>query len=149
MRLSAAFLYLCSSICLSLHAAAFAHGPQARNRKLGLRKNIRSAQFTVQDSRTNGLATVSDTDDFPTYNFSQPIDHYSEDSAHFNQRYWVSTRHYVAGSNGPVVLIDCGEESCENLLAILDTGIADILTSAVGGVGILLEHRYVCAELPS
>ena len=147
MGLSSAFLCLCGSICLSLHAAAFAHGPQARNRKLPEpRKNSPSAHFTVQ---TNGPASVlAATDEFPVYTFSQPLDHYSVDSPTFNQRYWISTRHYIPGSNGPVVLIDGGEGSGEDLLPRLDTGIVDIITNAVGGIGIILEHRYVCPELP-
>lgn len=39
-------------------------------------------------------------------------------------------------------VLDGGETSGEDRLPFLDTGIADILPKATGGIGIVLEHRY-------
>ena len=41
----------------------------------------------------------------------------------------------------PVIVIDGGETNWEDRLSFLDTGIADILEQATGGVGVVLEHR--------
>lgn len=79
---------------------------------------------------------------FPVYNFTQPLDHFHETGHTFNQRYWVSTRHYRPGTGAPVIVLDGGETSGANRIPFLDTGIVDILTEATGGVGVILEHRY-------
>ena len=148
MRLSSAFLSLCAFLCLSLDVAAFVHGPQAINFKLLERqtrqKGPHSALFTVQDAQANGPAVVVDaTEEFPEQWFTQPIDHFSSDSPTFGQRYWVNKRHYIPGTNAPVIVIDGGETSGEDRIPFLDTGIADILAKATGGIGVVLEHRYV------
>ena len=147
MKLSPTLLNLYGLLCLSLTAAAFTHGPQAVNFKLLERrvgpKASHFARFTIQDSRPNGLAVSNATGGFPEQWFTQPIDHYCQDSPTFKQRYWVNKRHYVPGSNGPVIVIDSGETSGENRLPFLDTGIAEILAKATGGIGVVLEHRYV------
>ncbi len=78
---------------------------------------------------------------FPTRWFEQPLDHFSNSSETFKQRYWINTRHYEAGSGAPVIVIDGGETSGEDRLPFLDTGIADILANATGGIGVVLEHR--------
>jgi len=146
MRLSSAFLSLCGLLCLSLNVAAFTHSPQAINFKLlelqTRRKNSRSPSLTVQDS--NEPAAFLDTaKEFPEQWFTQPVDHFAEDSPTFGQRYWVNKRHYVPGTNAPVIVIDGGETSGEDRIPFLDTGIADILAKATGGIGVVLEHRYV------
>ena len=64
----------------------------------------------------------------------------------WNQRFWVSDRHYVSG--GPVFVLDGGEDTGEDRLPYLDTGIVDILTNATGGLGIVLEHRYYGESVP-
>lgn len=149
MKLSSTFLTLSGLLCLSLNVAAFAHGPQAINFKLlerqARQKKSHSARFTVQDSpRPNGvLAATNASDGFPEEWFTQPLDHFSQDSPTFKQRFWVNKRHYVPGANGPVIVIDAGEISGEDRLPFLDTGIADILAKATGGIGVVLEHRYV------
>ena len=78
--------------------------------------------------------------------FYQPLDHFAgegERTENWKQRYWVNTRHYVPGPNAPVIVIDGGETNGEERLGFLDTGIADILARATGGVGVVLEHRCV------
>ena len=140
MRLSSTFLGLYGLFCLSLEVAAFAHSPQAINLKLIERQtqqNSHSTQLTIQDPEFNE-PTV---EEFPEQWFTQPVDHFSMDSPTFEQRYWVNKRHYVPGTNAPVIVIDGGETSGEDRLPFLDTGIADILARATGGIGIVLEHR--------
>jgi hypothetical protein len=148
MRPSSAFLSLYGLLCLSLNVAAFTHSPQAINFKLLERqtrwKNSHSPPFAVQDSQPNGLTAILNTaKEFPEQWFTQPVDHFSQDSPTFRQRYWVNKRHYVPGANAPVIVIDGGETSGEDRLPFLDTGIADILAKATGGIGVVLEHRYV------
>lgn len=75
--------------------------------------------------------------------FEQPLDHFAEKSPTWKQRYWVNKRHYKARRDAPVIVVDGGETSGEDRLPFLDTGIADILAEATGGVGVVLEHRYV------
>ena len=135
---------------LSLNVAALAPvGPQVVNFKLleqDQRKNVKTTPFTVQDSRLDGLLAVSDATagEFPEQWFAQPLDHFTlRDSPTFKQRYWVNKRHYVPGQNAPVIVIDGGEASGEERLPFLDTGIAEILAKATGGIGVVLEHRYV------
>ncbi|KIP05030.1 hypothetical protein PHLGIDRAFT_491601 [Phlebiopsis gigantea 11061_1 CR5-6] len=83
---------------------------------------------------------------FPQFNFSQPLDHFTDTGVTFNQRYWVSDRHYKPG--GPVIVLDGGETSGTGRLVYMDTGIVDILTNATGGLGVVLEHRYYGASIP-
>ena len=84
---------------------------------------------------------------FPAHWFSQPLDHFAdgrgEETETWRQRYWINTRHYVPGPDTPVFVIDGGETSGEDRLGFLDTGIAEILARATGGVGVVLEHRCV------
>lgn len=77
---------------------------------------------------------------FPQYNFTQPLDHFTNTGSTFGQRFWVSTRYYKPG--GPVFVLDGGEEDATERLPYMDTGILDILTNATGGLGVVLEHRY-------
>lgn len=77
---------------------------------------------------------------FPQYNFTQPLDHFTDTGFTFEQRYWVSTRYYKPG--GPVFVLDSGEADATERLPYMDTGILDILTNATGGLGVVLEHRY-------
>lgn len=79
-------------------------------------------------------------DTFPQYNFTQPLDHFTDTGFTWNQRYWVSTRYYEPG--GPVFVLDSGEDDGTDRLPYMDTGILDILTNATKGLGIVLEHRY-------
>ncbi|KAF8316052.1 hypothetical protein DL93DRAFT_2193817 [Clavulina sp. PMI_390] len=87
--------------------------------------------------------------EFPEQYFEQPIDHWApENPGVFGQRYWVNARHWKKDGGGPVIVIDGGETSGEDRLPFLDTGIADILAHATGGLGIVLEHRYYGNSVP-
>ena len=77
---------------------------------------------------------------FPQYNFTQPLDHFSNTGFTWQQRYWVSDRHYKPG--GPVIVFEGGEGPGDERMPILDTGIVNILANATNGLGIVLEHRY-------
>ena len=77
---------------------------------------------------------------FPQYTFTQPLDHFSDTGHTFEQRYWVSDRHYKPG--GPVIVFETGESSGTSRIPILDTGIINILANATNGLGVILEHRY-------
>jgi hypothetical protein len=81
--------------------------------------------------------------EFHAETFVQPLDHFGNSTdATFAQRFWVNKRHYRPRPGAPVIVIDGGETSGEGRLPFLDTGIADILARATGGVGVVLEHRY-------
>ena len=81
--------------------------------------------------------------EFRAQTFTQPLDHFHNTTdATFPQRFWVNARHYKPRPGAPVIVIDGGETSGEDRLPFLDTGIADILARATGGVGVVLEHRY-------
>ena len=81
--------------------------------------------------------------EFSAETFTQPLDHFHNSTdATFSQRFWVNSRHYEPRPGAPVIIIDGGETNGEDRLPFLDTGIADILARATGGVGVVLEHRY-------
>ena len=81
--------------------------------------------------------------EFSAETFTQPLDHfYNSTDVTFSQRFWVNSRHYKPRPGAPVIVIDGGETNGEDRLPFLDTGIADILARATGGVGVVLEHRY-------
>jgi hypothetical protein len=89
------------------------------------------------------LAAAAAVPEFHVETFTQPLDHfYNSTDATFPQRFWVNSRHYKPRPGAPVIVIDGGETNGEDRLPFLDTGIADILARATGGVGVVLEHRY-------
>lgn len=156
MRLTASFTCLSSLILATLASATTPTSPQhvnfwkleARARALEASRSVKTSPLALQDSTTGftfqppGPQQHSDYSEFPEQFFEQPIDHTDLSQGTFKQRYWISTRHYVPGSGGPVIVLDGGETSGEDRLPFLDTGIVEILTNATGGVGVVLEHRY-------
>ena len=79
----------------------------------------RTLGFKIQE--TGKLSPVYPAE-FPAYYFQQPLDHFSNSSETFGQRYWLSTRHYTPEAPGPVFVLDGGETSGEDRLSFLDTG---------------------------
>ncbi|KAK6354563.1 hypothetical protein TWF696_003705 [Orbilia brochopaga] len=73
--------------------------------------------------------------------FTQKVDHTDASSNEtFQQRYWIGTTFYRPG--GPVIVLDGGETSGAGRIEYMHTGIGRYLTEALGGIGIVLEHRY-------
>ena len=102
--------------------------------------NPQLLKLKAKAARPAKLATQIAATTFPQYNFTQPLDHFSNTGFTWQQRYWVSDRHYKPG--GPVVGFEGGEGPGDYRLDILDTGIVNILANATNGLGIVLEHRY-------
>jgi hypothetical protein len=96
LLIAAAFLALLPT----LHALGPLNGPQAANFwRLGQLRDAKSPRLSARN-----------TSEFQPRWFRQPLDHfYNETGDTWLQRYWVSTRHYKAGSGGPVVVLDGGE----------------------------------------
>lgn len=139
---STVFLALCVSSALASQADDTRRlhmlGPQGIN----LWKLDKLAQAQHSSALDDGRAqTRLDAEAFPAHWFRQPVDHFSNGSETFRQRYWINTRHYKPRPGAPVIVIDGGETSGEDRLPLLDTGIADILAEATGGIGVILEHR--------
>jgi hypothetical protein len=93
---------------------------------------------------TSGQASQTPlVDEFDAETFVQRLDHFGNTTdATFAQRFWVNKRHYKPRPSAPVIVLDGGETSGEDRLPFLDTGIADILARATGGLAVVLEHRY-------
>ena len=70
--------------------------------------------------KTSGMGKTLECDEFPLQLFKQPLDHFDKDSKYtFDQRYWVSTRHYKPRKGAPVIVLDGGETSAEVQFFIL------------------------------
>jgi len=88
-------------------------GPQAINfwrLQKPLRARDQAPSLLIQPGNKAGTEYSAE---FPAYYFEQPLDHFSDSSETFGQRYWLSTRHYTPGFPGPVIVakpvekIDC------------------------------------------
>lgn len=104
------------------------------------------AKIQALEESTSSSLSKRQSATFPQYTFTQPLDHFADTGFTFEQRYWVSDRHYQPG--GPVIVFETGESSGTSRIPILDTGIINILTNATNGLGVILEHRYY-GKLPS
>ena len=101
------------------------------------------AAFVI-DGEEGSKDILSDELPLPRFNgywFRQPLDHFSNSTHTWRQRYWINTRYYKPNTSAPVIVLDGGETSGEDRLPFLDTGIVEILAKATGGVGVVLEHR--------
>lgn len=135
-----------SSACASAPDARLVNvlGAQGIN-LLRLARASSQSSHTLQDTASTQVQLSTNVAEFTPHWFEQPVDHFSNGSETFRQRYWINTRHYKAREGAPVIVIDGGETSGEDRLPFLDTGIAEILAKATGGIGVILEHR--CAHL--
>ncbi|KAJ7636358.1 peptidase S28 [Roridomyces roridus] len=106
----------------------------------------RLARLDRLNGKTSVVSKRQTTTTFPAFNFTQPLDHFTQTGFTWNQRYFVNSRHYKPG--GPVIVLDGGETSVTDRLPYLDTGIVDILASATNGLGVILEHRYYGISVP-
>ncbi|OQV07465.1 hypothetical protein CLAIMM_11892 [Cladophialophora immunda] len=85
--------------------------------------------------------------DYPTQNFTMPIDHFHNESryephtnATFEQFYWLDTTNYVPG--GPVIILALGEDSPSFDFQWLQKGLLHEIANATGGVAVLWGQRY-------
>jgi hypothetical protein len=120
-----------------LHQRTSGAGTAIEQRYTGPSTHDRASQVPLLNA-----AAAADFE-FHAETFVQPLDHFGNSTnATFEQRFWVNKRHYLPRPGAPVIVIDGGETNGEDRLPFLDTGIADILARATGGVGVVLEHRY-------
>ncbi|EPT05266.1 hypothetical protein FOMPIDRAFT_1013559 [Fomitopsis schrenkii] len=126
-----------------------AFGPQALNLwKLQAANKQHAETTSAQYHGDQAPFAAAPQPEFPEHWFTQPVDHFSNDTHTFEQRYWINTRHYKPTADAPVIVLDGGETSGADRLPFLDTGIVEILTKATGGVGVVLEHRYYGKSVP-
>jgi hypothetical protein len=62
-------------------------------------------------------------------------------------RYWFDATYYKPG--GPVIVLQSGETSGVGRLTFLQKGLLHQLAVATGGIGVVLEHRYYGASMPT
>ncbi|KAI0039734.1 peptidase S28 [Auriscalpium vulgare] len=122
--------------------ASYCAGADLGPLRLPNAQSINIWKLRAKNLQADAVLSARDTS-FPVSTFTQPLDHFhGTTNATFEQRYWISTRHYKPGTGAPVIVLDGGESSGANRLPFMDTGIVDILTKATGGLGVVLEHRY-------
>jgi len=74
--------------------------------------------------------------------FQQLIDHANPSLGTFPQRFWWSNEFY-AGPGSPVVFFTPGEAAADQYTGYLtNRTITGIFAQAIGGAGVMLEHRY-------
>ena len=137
---------LASACAASSDLGSFrAFGPQAINlwKLKATRERHAETVSAAQYHDEQATLAAAPRTEFPEHWFTQPLDHFSNATHTFEQRYWINTRHYEPRADAPVIVLDGGETSGEDRIPFLDTGIVEILTKATGGVGVVLEHRYV------
>ena len=90
-----------------------------------------SAQDSLQQAYTSQEPLKQAYEEFPAQWFEQPLDHFNNETGDtFGQRYWVNKRHYVPGTNAPVIVLDGGETSGEvRVEGLLRKAVADLCAS--------------------
>ena len=79
-----------------------------------------SARDSLQQAYTSREPLNQAYEEFPAQWFEQPLDHFNNETGDtFGQRYWVNKRHYVPGTNAPVIVLDGGETSGEVRVEVL------------------------------
>jgi len=103
--------------------------------------------YGSQPSQPSQPSQLPLAEKYPSLNFTQLLDHFDDNNATFNQRYWVNTAFYRPG--GPVFFVNGGEESASNVaqlfLSKLETS---MLAKKFGGVVVVMEHRYYGESKP-
>jgi hypothetical protein len=128
----------------------------ARGTRLDDQRYLQPVLTTNQyDASTSSLTKRDDTDPsllYPAHNISVPVDHFHNETqyaphsnATFNLRYWFDATYYKPG--GPVIVLQSGETSGVGRLGFLQKGLLHQLANLTNGVGVVLEHRYVCIIL--
>ncbi|KAE8443392.1 hypothetical protein EG329_001951 [Mollisiaceae sp. DMI_Dod_QoI] len=74
--------------------------------------------------------------------FDQLIDHNNPSLGTFPQRYWYNIE-FWNGTGSPVIVFNPGELAADRFTGYLETGtLTGQYAEAVGGAGIVIEHRY-------
>ncbi|KAK6509714.1 hypothetical protein TWF481_004445 [Arthrobotrys musiformis] len=119
------------------------HGYQSAFQPPGLRRLRERALEVELEKRALEQNASSDPNAIPYAQlwFTQKVDHFDPSNNNtFQQRYWISTHFYKPG--GPVFVLDGGETGGGGRLQYMQTGIGRYITEYLGGIGIILEHRY-------
>ncbi|KAI9641177.1 hypothetical protein NHQ30_009977 [Ciborinia camelliae] len=129
----------------------------------GVKNDFRENWCDKKSSRTTisrrdlTVSTRGDIDPsllYPTYNLTVPIDHFHNETRYephsnetFALRYWFDATYYKPG--GPVIVLQSGETDAVGRLPFLQKGILHELAVATNGIGVVLEHRYYGASIPT
>ncbi|KAF3941025.1 hypothetical protein ABW19_dt0201677 [Dactylella cylindrospora] len=108
--------------------------PEVRDRQ------ARAVKFDLEKRAEASSSLNSSIPYIPKW-FPQKVDHADPSNNNtFQQRYWIGTSFYKPG--GPVIVLEGGETSGAGRIRYMQTGVGRYLTEALGGIGIVLEHRY-------
>ncbi|KAK6333710.1 hypothetical protein TWF730_003893 [Orbilia blumenaviensis] len=107
----------------------------------GLRKRYEEAFKAELEKRSLDNSSDSSAIPYTQLWFPQKVDHFDPSNNNtFQQRYWLSTHFYKPG--GPIFVLEGGETSGAGRIEYMQTGIGRYITEYLGGIGIVLEHRY-------
>ncbi|KAF3163001.1 hypothetical protein TWF225_007277 [Orbilia oligospora] len=107
----------------------------------GLRKRYEEILKVELEKRALDSASNPNAIPYTELWFPQKVDHFDPSNNNtFQQRYWISTHFYKPG--GPIFVLDGGETSGAGRVEYMQTGIGRYITEYLGGIGIVLEHRY-------
>ncbi|KAF3186713.1 hypothetical protein TWF788_002939 [Orbilia oligospora] len=107
----------------------------------GLRKRYEEILKVELEKRALDSASNPNAIPYTELWFPQKVDHFNPSNNNtFQQRYWISTHFYKPG--GPIFVLDGGETSGAGRVEYMQTGIGRYITEYLGGIGIVLEHRY-------
>ncbi|KUJ11410.1 uncharacterized protein LY89DRAFT_624714 [Mollisia scopiformis] len=105
--------------------------------------SVVSCKFGPSHARNPAVpASAAASDSITEATFDQLIDHSNPSLGTFKQRYWYSTE-YWNGTGSPVIVFNPGEEAADGFTGYLEIGtLTGQYIQAVGGAGIVIEHRY-------
>ncbi|CZR60321.1 related to serine protease [Phialocephala subalpina] len=105
--------------------------------------SVVSCKFAPSHPRNPSVpASADSTSSVQAATFDQLIDHSNPSLGTFKQRYWYSTQ-YWNGTGSPVIVFNPGEEAADDFTGYLGTAtLTGQYAEAVGGAGIVIEHRY-------
>lgn len=84
----------------------------------------------------------------PAQWYSQTVDHFdATNPARYNQRYYVNSQYFTAGSNAPVFIMIQGEGSLSATDAVAGEHVE--LAQKYNALVVILEHRFYGASIPT
>ncbi|KAI7899923.1 peptidase S28 [Cokeromyces recurvatus] len=84
---------------------------------------------------------------YKTHYMDMPLDHFTNNSMTFKNRYWLNTDYYK--SNGPIILYNGGEDEVDNVSYVLLNSTMSQLTQRLNGILIYMEHRFYGLSKPT